>query len=315
MNGLMHRCAGVGLVEMLVALAIGMLVTLASAAMLVTANGDYLHHGATVRLNDGGRYALELIGQALRQAGYADAALPGGAAPAAEEGAGIEGLDARSLTRTGPGIADARAPSVNGSDVLAVRFGGAGSGSGDGSIVDCAGFAVGATQQGWSIFYVAPGDDGEAELRCKYRTDSGGWSADAVVRGIDSFQVLYGVDTDTPVDGVANRYLNAAALRALDDALVVAGPSAAERERERRRRSHWHRVVAVRVALLLHGESGTRAGGTPIAYDLFGAAYTAAARGGDAGTRIDEAALPAPLRARARRLFESAVLLRNRAGS
>lgn len=315
MNGSVHRCAGVGLVEMLVALTIGMVVTLASAAMLVTANGDYLHHGATVRLNDGGRYAIELIGQALRQSAYADAAEPGGAAPPAEEGAGIDGLDAHSVTRTGPGIADARASSVNGSDVLAVRFGGAGTGAGDGSIVDCAGFAVGASQQGWSIFYVAPGDDGEAELRCKYRTDSGGWSADAVVRGIDSFQVLYGVDTDTPVDGVANRYLNATAVRALDDALIVAGASAAERERERRRQSYWHRVVAVRVALLLHGESGTRIGDAPMAYDLFGSDYTAAAQGGDPGTRIDEAALPAPMRARSRRLFEAAVSLRNRAGS
>ena len=56
------RCAGIGLVEMMVALVIGMLVTLASAAMLVTANGDFLHHGASARVNDGGRYALELIG-------------------------------------------------------------------------------------------------------------------------------------------------------------------------------------------------------------------------------------------------------------
>jgi len=310
----MRHCAGMGLVEMMVALTLGMLVTLASAAMLVTANGDYLHHGASVRLNDGGRYAIELIGQALRQAAYVDAAQAGGAGPAEEEGAGIGGLDARSVMRTGPGLDEAPA-SINGSDVLAVRFGGAGAGAGDGSIVDCSGFAVGETGQGWSIFYVARGEDGEAELRCKYRTDSGGWSADAVVRGIDSFQVLYGVDTDTPVDGVANRYLNATAVRALDDAQVVTGPSPAERERERRRRSYWHRVVAVRVALLLHGESGTRTGGERMAFDLFGAAYTVAAGGSDVGTRIDEASLPAPMRGRARRLFEAAVLLRNRAGS
>lgn len=302
-----RHCDGLGLVEMLVALVLGMLVTLASAAMLASANGDFLVHGASARLNDGGRYALAQIGQALRQAGYADPAL--GSEP--EDGAAIVGLDARAVTRTGPGIAATLPAVVNGSDVLAVRFGGSGGGGGDGSVTDCAGFAVGAAQQGWSIFYVAAGEDGVAELRCKYRSDSGGWSADAVVRGIDSFQVLYGLDTDPPGDGIANRYLNATGIAALDAALVPSGATAAERELDRRRRSHWHRVVAVRVALLLHGEAGMRDGERALQYELFGAVYPAA---GDPGSRIDEAALAAPLRSRPRRLFETAVVVRNRAG-
>ncbi len=312
MNGLAFgRCAGIGLVEMMVALVIGMLVTLASAAMLATANGDYLNHGASARVNDGGRYALELIGQALRQAGYVDPA--GGVAPTREDGAGVMGLDARSVTRDGDGIDDSSPVSINGSDVLAVRFGGAGPGHGDGSVLDCGGFAVGIAEQGWSIFHVAQGDDGEAELRCKYRTNAGGWHADAVVRGVDSFQVLYGVDLDEPHDGVPNRYLNARGVRALDDAIAAQGDSPAEREQDRRRRSHWKRVVAVRVALLLHGEAGTRPGTRALRFDLFGPGYGAGAD--DPGTRIDEAALRPSLQARARRLFEAALMLRNRAGA
>jgi type IV pilus assembly protein PilW len=303
-----RRCAGVGLAEMLVALVLGMLVALASAAMLTSANGDFLVHGASARLNDGGRYALALVGQALRQAGYADPAGTGGLP--AEEGGAIAGLDARSISRTGPGLAAALPAAVNGSDALAVRFGGSGSGGGDGSVTDCAGFAVGTSAQGWSIFYVARGDDGGAELRCKYRTDSGGWSADAVVRGVDSFQVLYGLDTDTPGDGVANRFLNATAIDALDAALVPEGGTVAERALDRRRRSYWHRVATVRLALLLHGEAGMRDGGRPLRYALVGETYT----GADPGTHIDEATLPAPLRARPRRLFETAVTVRNRGG-
>jgi len=305
------RFAGIGLVEMMVALVIGMLVTLASAAMLATANADFLNHGASARVNDGGRYALELIGQALRQAAYVDPA--GGIAPTSEEGAGIKGLDARSVTREGEGIDDSLPTHVNGSDVLAVRFGGAGAGSGDGSVLDCAGFAIGIAEQGWSIFYVAQGDDGEAELRCKYRTDAGGWHADGVVRGVDTFQVLYGVDMDEPRDGVPNRYLNALGVRALDEAIAGQGDTPAEREQDRRRRSYWKRVVAVRVALLLHGEAGTRPGTRPLRFDLFGPGYAAGAA--DPGTRIDEAALRPSLRERARRLFEAAVMLRNRAGA
>ncbi len=301
-----RRTQGVGLAELMVALAVGLLVTLAAAAMLLVANTDFRHNSAHARLDDGGRYALELAGAALRQAAWAD--LEAGMAPAPDDEASVAGLDAASLDRTSPGLSGVR-PAVNGSDVLALRFAGSGSGGGDGSVLDCAGFAVGEGDRAWSIFYVATGDDGETELRCKYRGDSGNWSADAIVRGVDSFQVLYGVDLDSPRDGVPNRYLNASGIDGLDAALVLAGATEAERAQDLRRRTHWKRIVAVRMALLLHGESGSRAGSRPVRFDLFGQPLR-----GDEGTTIDEAALPEPLRLRARRVFESAVLLRNGEG-
>lgn len=297
---------GVGLVELMVALVVGLLVTLAASAMLSVAHTDFLHHGGHARLNDGGRYALELAGQALRQAAWSD--LEAGMAPAPDDEASVAGLDASGLDRTVPALTGTR-PAVNGSDVLAVRFSGSGGGSGDGSVLDCAGFAVGEGQSAWSIFYVAEGDDGEAELRCKYRGDAGNWSADAIVRGVDSFQVLYGVDMDTPRDGVPNRYLNATAIGELDAVLLLEGRSPAELAQDLRRKTHWKRVVVVRLALLLHGETGSRAGSRPMHFDLFGQPLP-----GDAGTSIDEAGLPAPLQLRARRVFESAVLLRNGEG-
>ena len=301
-----RRERGIGLVDMLVALALGLVVSLAAAATLLLANRDFAQHAASARIDDGGRYAIELVGQALRQAAWAD--LEGGA-PAPEGEAGIDGLDNRTLPRTAAGMALAQpAAAVHGSDVLAVRFGGLGEAGGDGSVVDCAGFAVGAGEQGWSIFYVGIADDGEAELRCKYRARSGNWSADAIVRGVDSFQVLYGVDMDG--DGIPDRYLNASAVTALDAALPLAGATPAERAHDLRRNTHWKRVVAVRLALLLHGEARSRSGALPARYDLFG--ETAGAD--DPGTVVDEAVLPEQLRHRARRLFEQSVLLRNRSG-
>jgi type IV pilus assembly protein PilW len=299
---------GVGMAEILVALTLGLLVTLAASAMLLVANRDFINHGASARLNDGGRYALELVEQGLRQAAWQD--LETGTGAAADEAPSITGLDDRSLTRMGNGLSGAVA-SVNGSDVLALRFSGAGNVAGYASVIDCAGFAVGTAQAGWSIFYVGVADDGETELRCKYIAQSGNWNADAVVRGVDSFQVLYGVDTDEPRDGVPNRYLNASGITALDAALVLVGATPAERAQDGRRRTHWKRVAAVRVALLLHGEAGSRSASLPMRHDLFGAAY---AMPGDAGTQIDEARLPEALRWRVRRLFETAVLLRNRDG-
>lgn len=300
------RQAGIGLPEMLVSMALGLFVALAASAMLLLANRDLTHQVAGTRLDDGGRYALESIGLALRQAAWSD--LDGAASPA-DADAGIGGLDARTLPRMAPGLDGALvAGNVQGSDVLAVHFGGLGAGGGDGSMVDCAGFAIGAGEAGWSIFYVGVADDGETELRCKYRAQSGNWNADAIVRGVDSFQVLYGLDTDQPADGVPNRYLNASGIRALDAALVLAGATPQQRAQDLRRKTHWKRVTVVRVALLLHGDAHSHTGAPPVRYHLFGIP----AGLDDAGTVIDESTLPGPWRWRARRLFEQAVLLRNR---
>jgi type IV pilus assembly protein PilW len=300
--------AGFGLAELMVALALGLAVTLAASAMLVLANRDFAHHAAGTRLDDGGRYALELVGQALRQAAWAD---PDAGAPPADGDAGIGGLDDRTLQRLAAGLEGALPAGtgpLHGSDVLAIRFGGHGGAGGDGSMVDCAGFAIGAGDAGWSIFYVGIAEDGDTELRCKYRAQSGSWNADAIVRGVDSFQVLYGLDLDR--DGVPERYLNAGGVRALDAALALAGTTPQERAHDLRRRTHWKRIAAVRVALLLHGDAQSQAGVPPVRWFLFGAPV----QRDDPGTMIDEATLPAPWRWRARRLFEQAVLLRNREG-
>jgi type IV pilus assembly protein PilW len=176
----------------------------------------------------------------------------------------------RSLVKTSVGIDDPVTGAVNGSDVLAVRYGGAGAApDGDGSVVDCAGFTVHEAKEGWSIFYVARNGDGLAELRCKYK-GAANWSADAVVAGVDGFQVLYGFDSDSPPDGIPNRYVNASTLSALDAALAPG---------ERNEKTAWKRVASVQVALLLHGEKASPAPVQPAGYALFGPAYGAGRRG------------------------------------
>jgi type IV pilus assembly protein PilW len=295
------RQAGLTLVEMMVAIAIGLGVVLAAGHLLGLANGAYAAQLESAALDDAGRYALELVGRAVRQAAHADPARMDLSSPVDVLPARLAGLDARSLGKTTAGMANPLAAAANGSDVLAVRFPGAGAApDGDGSVVNCAGFAVADGEEGGSIFYVAKNGEGEDELRCKYR-GAGSWSADAVVAGVDSFQVLYGLDTDTPRDGVANRYVNADAIVALDAAL---GGLPAQ---ERNRRTYWKRVVSVRIGLLLHGARTTRhdrAGGI---FQLFGAAHAADAAGDDAGTVVREGALPEALRRRERRLFSMTV--------
>jgi type IV pilus assembly protein PilW len=267
---------------------------------------------ALAELDDGGRYALATIGHAVRQAAFVDWEQAGAAGPDPARRAALAGLDAHSINKTGHGIDNPLPDSVNGSDVLAVRLSGAGAApDGDGSVVSCAGAPLHRDEDGWSIFYVADNAQGVAELRCKYR-GPGSWGADALIGGVDSFQVLYGLDTDTPPDGVANRYVNASIVGSLDAALVLAGASAQQREQDRLRRTHWKRVVSVRIALLLHSATPHHAERPGRTWHLFGAPYTTAAGIDDPGTAFDEAAQAAQLRARERRLFESTIALPSR---
>lgn len=287
------RGNGWGLVEFLIAIALGLLLTLLASGLLLATASNYRNHSDNAWIADGGRYAMQTMAQAVRQGAYInwDSDL---VPPELDPGtpAAVDGRDAASISRSSDGIGAALPPVANGSDVLALRFAGSGAGpSGDGSSVNCAGFGVAGAAQGWSIFYVAAAADGETELRCKYRSASG-WGADAIVRGVDSFQVLYGVDTDVPLDGVPNTYLNATAVQAMDG---------------------WKRVCSIKLALLLHGERNTRSDTVDGRYDLFGPAY-ADTHGGDAGVRVVESRLQPSQRLRARRLFHMTVALRNRDG-
>jgi type IV pilus assembly protein PilW len=297
------RARGLTLVEMLVALTVGLAVVLGAGRLLGLASEAYAAQMEAAAVDDGGRYALDLIGRAVRQAAWVDPAEAG--ADAAVLPARLAGLDARSLAKTTPGIEAPLPDAANGSDVLALRFSGAGAApDGDGSMLSCAGFAHAEGEEGWSIFYVARNGDGEAELRCKYRGTSS-WGADALVSGVDGFQVLYGVDTDSPRDFVANRYLNAAAIAALDAALGLGADVQAFN-----RQTYWKRVVSVRIGLLLHGARPTRREGGALGYDLLGPLYAAA--GGadtDTGSSLHESGMPAALRMRERRLFTATVAL------
>lgn len=297
------RQAGMTLVELMIALAIGALVVLGAGSLLGIANASYAAQLDAAAVDDGGRYALDLVARAVRQAGLRDwdtfdpaAGIDPLQAPR------ITGLDARSIAKTTSGI-DAPLPDVaNGSDVLALRYQGAGAApDGDGSVVNCAGFPVHASEDGWSILYVAKNAEGEAELRCKYRGTTT-WGADAVVAGVDTFQVLYAVDTDMPADGVANAYLNAAAVHALD-AAYLPGP-------DLQKHTHWKRVLAVRVALVLHGARPSYLARESRTYDLFGAPYSDAHGGDDAGTHLEESSLASTMRLRERRLLATTVRLR-----
>lgn len=287
---------GMALPELMVALAVGAMLVLAASALVMQARNSYLLTGDLARIEENGRFAVAILGQAVRQAGYRD----WGAAGAVEaDWPAVSGLDARSLRDGSDGIGGPYGAAVNGSDVLALRFDGNRAGSGDTAMRNCAGASVAADAPGagWSIFYIANDSLGEPELRCKYRTASG-WNSDALVRGVDGFQVLYGLAD--AADGAAPlRYASAS---------VVAQEA-----------TGWQRVVSLKVALLLRGNQPGPARSRR--YDLFGADYADYAGyadrfdPADSGVRVEEARLPPASRGLQRRIHAATIFLRNRGGA
>ncbi|MDY0976226.1 PilW family protein [Massilia sp. CFBP9012] len=305
------RQAGLTIAELMVAMALGLAVLLASGSLLINSVRAHAAVMEASEMDDSGRYAVDALARAIRLAAHVDWAAHPGADPAAAAPAAaparLAGLDASSLERTGVGIDAVLPDEANGSDVLALRFPGSGAApNGDGDTLDCAGFPVHRDEEGWSIFYVARNAQGDAELRCKYRGASS-WSSDAVAGGVEGFQVLYGLDADG--DRVPERYVNATELGALDAALVLAGATPDERAADLRKRTHWKRVALVRVALLLHGPRLNPGADAGIVYDLFGPDHGAAFSANDHGTRLTGAALDDGREPRMRKVYGATIVL------
>ncbi len=316
------RCArvsqsGLTIVELMVAIAVGLLVVLAATSLLLSTKIGYIFQDEGARLQETGRYAVESITRAVRQAGYENWDTAGTAIISTPEiSANIAGLDASSLKETSVGIDAPVAKSINGSDVLAIRFVGSGAGpGGDGTLLNCAGFGVAEpadleVDRGWSIFYIAADKSGEPELRCKYFGKTS-WNTEAIARGVESLQILYGVDADD--DGLPNQFFTATAINALDRSLVLEGPNAAARHIDQNRKTHWKKVVVIKIGILVRSAQGTRSDSEERDYDLFGKDYADANAAIDAGTRVKEAGMPAAGRNRYRKVFASTIQLRNHA--
>jgi type IV pilus assembly protein PilW len=310
---------GLTIVELMVALTLGMFVILVASAVLLAGKAAYTNADDSARIYETGTYAFGVVGRAINQTSFVNWEKEDGAIlTAATDSADIYGFDSRTLSSNSPDIKFTKSGSVNGSDVLAVRYFGAGAGeNGDGTILNCAGFGVPAAQsnesaeesRGWSIFYVAVDKAGESELRCKYRGKTS-WTSESIARGVESFQVLYGIDTDS--DGMPNQFISATSLNDLDGRLLLKGDNAFERELYRRRKTNWKNVVSIKVAMLIRGSQIARSDALSKQYDLFGVEYSSASAF-DLGVAINEENIPASERNRMRKIFQQTFVIRNQA--
>lgn len=308
----LQRQQGLTLVELMVALGLGLVVVAIGLAAMVFSRQGFNAVDSTTQLRDKERFAVDLITRLIIQAGYQDLNSPTGSTRAI---AGSTGVDAEpdvlgwnnafyaepenkilsEITKISHGNRPTKCTvndlsCKNGSDLLAIRFQGVSKATGgtvaDNTMINCAGRGEPAALTGdlndraISLIHVSRGTDGEPSLSCTYYTSAGVWSAPSpIIEGVESFQLLFGTDGVTPnsalvsaQDSIAERWLRA-------DELTVAGNAVATRE-------NWRRVRAVRVGMVLRGPIGSAPDAFNEVFRPLGSNYTASTDTGSSLTGV-----------------------------
>lgn len=281
---------GFTMIELLVALAIGLLITLAAVSALIATRQGFTTVDAASQLRDNGRFASDLIQRLGVQTGFKDAAQaakpspPSASGVAANPAPNISGFNNALISASDPlNVSTARTGGTEGygSDILILGFQVAetfpGSGNSDGSMIDCSGNstatpAIARDSQVVSILHVAV-SEGDLSLMCT-SSDTGLApfpASQPIVKGVENFQVLYGVDGVTagaappvaPGDTVPDSYLRA-------DQLTVAGNPVATN-------ANWRRVRSLRIGMVLRGPLNSAPDKTAQTLYPFGLAKASAA--------------------------------------
>ena len=313
-----RKQSGLTLLELLVALGLGLVVVAIALVALTSGQQGYRAVDATTGLRERERFATDLISRVVVQSGFQDL---GAASSVLRSSALIQGNDpepdifgwnnavyktpADLGLSTGTAIASGNRPgdcgSVtdtscrNGSDMLLVRFQGVSATPGgtvaDNTMINCAGQGEAGLVTGdlndraISLFHVDRGANGEPSLYCSYYNfNTGVWVAPApMIEGVESFQVLYGTD------GVVAATVPSAAAGAQDsvaerwlraDQLTVTGNAAATRE-------NWRRVRSVRVGMVLRAPVGSAQQASTATFAPLGALYASTS---DEGSSLSVAA-------------------------
>lgn len=306
--------AGVTLVELLIACALGLVIALAATTALVTSQQGFTTVDAASQLRDNARFAADLVTRVALQTGYKDtpyAATPRAAVAGAPANppTPVFGADNARPAQSDP--AGTFLPNGEaGSDVLVLRFQvpetSPGTGVADGSLIDCSGQSAPNTALPrerddllTNVFYVALYKD-EPTLMCVVVSPTGTvGSPQPLVAGVESFQVLFGTDgvvAGTPptlaTDSVADRLLRA------DQLEVPADPAGTL--------ANWRRVRSLRIGMVLRGPKAPLEDRTVSTLYPLGRAMAGA---GDAG-----AAFAPPADSRFRQVLTFTVHLRNDQG-
>jgi type IV pilus assembly protein PilW len=248
---------GLSLVELMVAMAIGLVITVVIANLFLGTKQSYRLQDDVSRIQENARFAAQVLERTVRLAGYR-----------ADWNQSYDQVFNTTLATpvafaVGQVIAGANNTAVNASDTIAVRFQGSGAGTSaagcaatnscagaDSTVLDCLGNRIdrqmGAARFVTNILQVrSPGANGGPALFCSI-DDGTTWVE--IVPDIENMQILYGEKTSSLPS--AERYL-------------VAGAAG----------QNMGNVIAVRLSLL-HRSPNTSAGALDTrTYNLAGTVY------------------------------------------
>jgi type IV pilus assembly protein PilW len=303
----LRRQSGLTLVELLVAMGLGLLViAIAGGALLLGRQGfDAVDSGTQLR--DKQRLAVDILTRTIVQAGFEDYATAAAfRADFKYDTTALEpdifgwnnaiyaapGIDISATTAITNGNRPGKCGGVtdsscrNGSDILVVRYQGVTSPTdstkSDNSMINCGGWGEQGlvtndlNERGASLFHVAT-VNGEPSLYCSYYShENSKWVNQPLIEGVESFQVLYGTDRVTPTVAPPST----AGVPVDEDPLL---DSIAERwlradqltvaGNAKATRDNWRRVRAVRIGLVLRGPVGSAQQSTAATLMPLGVAY------------------------------------------
>lgn len=294
------RQQGLTLVELMVAMAISLLITLAAVAALIVSRQGFTALDASSQLRDNGRFAADLLQRLGGQAGYLnvnyvmeEARLYGKpvqvTGKTTDPEPSVMGVNNAKLDEDGTDFDwGASAASDSGSsDILAFRFSPSidftdSSGTRQTGMIDCSGNPIedipdDSTDRSISVLYVAKIDNDEPALFCASGRAGTVKEKGSLIQGVENFQVLYGVDRVTPnaAPTVVPANPDLPSVDARDDAvpdrylradqITVSGNTVATN-------ANWRRVRSIRIGMVLRGPEGSAPDRTSQTFYPFGKA-------------------------------------------
>lgn len=288
MNPLNKNCAsGFSLVELMVAITISLLVTLAVMQAYLGGLSNQRAQTDLSRLQESSRFAFDILDRSLRKAGYKNPRAPGTGFCDASPPARLTVMnDPATINPTVANLIGTSVTIANLSDVVRVRYYGEGTPfppfTGDGSMLDCLGNVVASNVLVEDTFFVTNDvTTGEPSLFC-YTSNAAASGNVLLVPGIESLQVLYGDDSDS--NGSVNRYVTAAGV------------------------SNANHIRSAMLSVVVRSSETTAVVRDTRLFNHFGVSYAAgnAAPSGDAGSVFTAAA-----DGRIRQQFSTTVGIRN----
>lgn len=177
------RQAGITVLEILISLSLGLLLVAGIGTIFLGSNQTYRVQEDSARMQETGRFAIETIGRALRQAGYADIPINPVSTKLAFTGTAINGINTSCPTAS---------PTT---DVITVQY------DGIAGEQDCQANNVAAGEVVQQTFFL-----GNGGLRCDAVLANtpptppaacpADTTGDELVQNVEDLQVLYGIDTN-----------------------------------------------------------------------------------------------------------------------